>query len=239
MLQEKTNNNETKTIWASISNGSIVVKSDPTDPKAVSRINKMGNQTYERFYTSIFGMVKTIGIEDNKFGETDIKIGLEDEDNKSILTFKLNSSYGRAFLSQIFNADLSRKIQFTPWTKTTDEGQKKTRLYLSYGVRNSSIEWKLPEGTPEVKFVDVKGKKVIDNISQITNTDFLVEKLNELITTKGLTYKAEKADLGENVDISEPTAEELKELNKIKRANKKVNETSKANSNDDDLFDLF
>ena len=239
MLQEKTNNNETKTIWASISNGSIVVKSDANDPKAVSRINKMGNQTYERFYTSIFGMIKTIEVEENKFGETDIKIGLEDEDNKSILTFKLNSSYGRAFLSQIFNADLSRKIQFTPWTKTTEEGQKKTRLYLSYGVRNSSIEWKLPEGTPEVKFVDVKGKKVIDNISQITNTDFLVEKLNELITTKGLTYKAEKVDLGQNVDISEPTAEELKELNKLKRANKKVNETSKANSNDDNLFDLF
>lgn len=235
MLQEKSNN-ETKTIWASISNGSIITKSDANDPKAVKRINKVGNEVYERHWASIFGLIKTIQIEENKFGETDIKVGLEDEGNQSILTFKLNSSYGRSFLSQIFNADLSRKIQFAPWTKTTEDGQKKTRLYLSYGVRNMNIEWKLPAGTPEVKFVDVKGKKVIDNISQIQHMDFLVEKLNDLIKSKGLEYVAEKVDLGENVDTGELSADELKQLNKAKKQNAKKEVNLPPITQDDEDF---
>lgn len=237
MLQEKSNET-TNLIWATISNGAIVTKSDSSDPKAVKRINKLGNEVYERHWASIFGSIVSIQIEDNKFGETDIKIGLQDEDNKLILTFKLDSSYGRSFLSQIFNADLTKKIKFTPWQKITEEGTKKTRLYLSYGVRNMNIEWKLPTGTPEVKFVDVKGKKVIDNISQIQHMDFLVEKLNDLIKQKGLEYVAEKVDLGENVETGELTAEEQKQLKNLKKQNKKeeVIQATTYTESDDDFF---
>lgn len=237
MLQEKSTNTENPIIWATISNGAIITRCESTDPKAVKRINKLGKEVYERHWASIFGYVKTIQIEDNKFGETDIKVGLEDEGNTLILSFKLDSSYGRSFLSQIFNADLTKKIKITPWQKITEEGQKKTRLYLSYGVRNMNIEWKLPAGTPEVKFVDVKGKKVIDNISQIQHMDFLVEKLNDLIKSKGLEYVAEKVDLGENVDTGELSADELNQLNKAKKQNaKKEVDLPPPTQEDDDFF---
>lgn len=240
MLKETTNNEPSNIIWATISNGYIVTKSDESDTKAKSRINKLGNTVWERHWASIFGKITSMVVEENKFGETDIRIGLEDDDNKSVLTFKLDSSYGRSFMSQIFNADLTRKIEFKPWTKVSDDGTKKTRLYLSYGVRNSNVEWKLPEGTPEVKFVQIKGKNVVDNISQINQVEFLTDKLNELIKSKGLTYLPTTVDLGEDVDTSEPTAEELAQIKKIKRSNK-TNEEPVAISNveSDDFFNDF
>lgn len=242
MLKETTNYDASEIIWASISNGYIVTKSDQSDPKAKSRVNKLGNTVYERYWASIFGKITSIVVEDNKFGETDIRVGLEDDDNKSVLTFKLDSSYGRSFLSQIFNADLSRKIEFKPWAKLSEDGSKKTRLYLSYGVRNSNVEWKLPEGTPEVKFVDIKGKKVVDNISQIQQIEFLTDKLNELIKLKGLVYLQAQVDLGSDVDTSEPTPEELAELKKLKKstAPKTKDESTPINeTSEEDFFNDF
>lgn len=242
MLKETTINEGSNIIWATISNGYIVTKTDEDDAKGKSRVNKLGKTVYERYWASIFGKITTIAVEDNKFGETDIRVGLEDEENKSVLTFKLDSSYGRSFLSQIFNADLSRKIEFKPWTKTAEDGTKKTRLYLSYGVRNSSIEWKLPEGTPEVKFVEIKGKKVVDNISQLQQIEFLTDKLNALIKEKGLTYVPSIVDLGEDVDTTELSESELKSLKSLKRASSpktKEEKTTIKESTEEDFFNDF
>lgn len=233
MLNEITNEGK-ETIYAGISSGRIVVKSDMSDPKAISRINKKGNEVWEHFYANIVGLIKSINVEENIFGEVDIKIGLEFKDKKGLLTFGLDSSYGRSFLAQIFNADVTKPIIFSPWMKVNDDGVKKSRLYLSYD-RKSPVEWKLPEGTPEVKWVKTKKGDVIDPVSKAEHDTFLEEKLDAFIKEHNLVYVKAENDVPEGFeDVVAPlTAEEKTELKNLKKTNKKSNK----DNGFDDFFD--
>lgn len=234
------NEQNSKTTYASISNGLIVVRTGAEDPKGKARINKLGNEIYERFYRSIGGKIKSITVEENKFGETDIKVGIENGDQLGILTFKKDSSYGRSFMSQIFNVDFTRPVEFTPWSKVTEEGTKKTRLYLSYGKRES-VEWKLPEGTPVVKWIETKKGKVMDPVSAAEHEDFLDNKINELIEKNNLSPKNKLSDISEDEwnDMTKPlTGEEKAQLKKPTADKVKSNPTDiKDMESLDDLFD--
>ena len=232
-VNEQTNKNVT---YANISNGLIVIKSDSSDPKAKSRVNKLGNEIYERFYRSIVGIITSISVEENKFGETDVRVGLKNEDTIGVLTFKLDSSYGRAFLAQIFNVDFSKQVEFTPWQKVTDEGTKKTRLYLGYGNRQP-VEWKLPTGTPEVKWVETKKGNVVDPVSQAEHEDFLDNKLKGLIADNNLVYATTTTSINSEEFLEELTDEERKQLKKP--TNAKVDKSNVETIEDGDINDLF
>lgn len=182
--------------WAKISNGFIVVKSDESDTKAKSRVNKLGNTVWERAYASIYGKITTLTIEENKFGETDIRVGIEFGEKRGVLTISQDSSYGRSFMAQIFNVDCSRQVIFQPWQKIDANGKKVSRLYLSYS-RNESILWKYPEGTPEVKFVDTKKGKVVDPVSKANHEDFIETQIHAFINRNGLVYEKPVEDLTE------------------------------------------
>jgi hypothetical protein len=235
MLQELNENSGSQVMWAKISGGMIVIPADETDPKAKSRVNKVGNTVYERFYKSIAGWIKTLSVEENKFGETDIRVGLEDGENKAVLTFALDSSYGRGFLNQIFNVDLTKQVAFTPWLKITEDGTKRTNLYLNY-AKNQSVEYKLPVGCPEVKWVDTKKGKVIDPVSKAEHDDFLDNKLQEFIKLNNLVY--DNSLKGVNLDemMGELTPEEKKQLVKPKAEKVKSNENHSVEASDDDFF---
>ena len=237
MLQELNENSGSRTMWAKISGGMIVIPADETDPKAKSRVNKVGNTVYERFYKSIAGWIKTLSVEENKFGETDIRVGLEDGENKAVLTFALDSSYGRGFLHQIFNVDLTKQIAFTPWLKVTDEGTKRTNLYLNYGPKQS-VEYKLPEGTPEIKWVETKKGKVIDPVSKAEFDDFLDNKLKEFIKTNNLVYDNSLSSVSDEImGLAEQplTEEEKKQLVKPKASKVEKNETQ--TESEDEFWD--
>lgn len=231
--------NASPVLWANISNGLIVTKASEGEAGAKSRVNKLGATVWEKFYGSIHGVISSISIETNKFGEEDIKIGLKSNGNDAVLTIKLESSYGRSFLAQIFNVDVTQEVLFSPWQKVTEDGTKKSRLYLQYGTKpsraNTPVEYKLPDGTPEVKFVEVKGKKVVDNISQIESMNFLTEKLSQFAKEKGLEYskvQSESTFLPDSVDTTPLTAEEKKQLSKPKDSTK-----AKKSEESDELWD--
>lgn len=227
MLTEINENSGSRTMWAKISGGMIVIPSDETDPKAKSRVNKVGNQVYERFYKSIAGTIKTLSVEENKFGETDIRVGLENGENKAVLTFGLDSSYGRGFLHQIFNVDLTKQIAFTPWLKVTDEGSKRTNLYLNYAAKQS-VEYKLPEGTPQIKWVETKKGSVIDPVSKAEFDDFLDNKLVEFIKINNLVYDNSLSSVSDEImglDEQPLTDEEKVQLVKPKASKVAKNET--------------
>ena len=50
---ENKQNAESTIRWISISNGMLVTKSDSSNPKAKSRINKLGTEVYEQFFQSL------------------------------------------------------------------------------------------------------------------------------------------------------------------------------------------
>ena len=214
--------NEQNITYANISNGQIVVRSTEDDPKAKGRINKLGNQVYERFFKSVTGVITGISVEENKFGEVDLRIKmLASEGTIGVLTIKLDSSYGRSFLEQIFNADLRKSITFTPWSKITDDDKKITKLYLNHG--RSPINRQLPEGTPEIKWVETKKGNIMDSVSKIAHDEFLEQKLNDLIKDNDLVWdnKLSSVNLGDLVDTTPLTEAEKAELKDIKKENKK------------------
>lgn len=234
MLQELQENNSSQIMWAKISAGMIVLPADETDPKAKPRVNKVGKTVYERFYASISGWIKTLSVEENKFGEVEVRVGLEHDDNKAVLSFALDSSYGRGFIAQIFNVDLTKQINFCPWQKITEDGTKRTNLYLNY-AKKVSVPYKLPEGAPEVKWVDTKKGKVIDPVSKAEFDDFIEQKLNDFIKSNNLVYENNTSPVIEPLSDEEAT-----ELKAMKVKNKKpvvANNTSEImDDGDDDFF---
>jgi hypothetical protein len=215
MLTEINENSNVNPItWAKISNGLIVVNSDASDPKAKTRVNKLGNQVYERFYASIGGIITGLSVEENKFGETEVRVTLMNEEKKGVLSFNLDSAYGRGFLAQIFNVDLTKNVAFHPWQKVFEDGSKRTNLYLNYS-KNEKVHYKLPEGTPEVKWVETKKGKVVDPVSKAEHDDFLDVKLKEFIANNNLTSNRPQMTGDEFVQaVGELTDEEKKQLKK-------------------------
>lgn len=222
------NENTSNITWAKITNGCIVVQSSEDDTKAKSRVNKAGNTVYERFYKSIAGHITSLSIEDNKFGETEIKVGIKNGDNTAVLSFNYDSSYGRGFISQILNVDLTKQVEFCPWMKVFDDDSKRTNLYLNYG-KGQSVEYKLPEGTPELKWIETKKGKVLDPVSKINFDEFIQERLNKFIEDNNLVYQKTEQELKE-----EPLSkEEMKELKNMK---KKVIQEATDTMDADDFF---
>lgn len=229
MLTEKNQSQSGSITYAAISNGSIITRSSADDAKAKERITKTGNRVYEREWASIYGIITAMEWIQNKFQEPEIRVQLQDEENTALLTIKVDSSYGRGFLAQIFNVDFTRGIQFSPWQRENDLG-KKSMLYLNY-TRQEKVDYKLPEGCPEVKFAEIKGKKIVDSISQAQHVQFLEEAFQKLVIDKGL-------EMPDNLSGKPLSTEEKKQLvatpAKIKAAHKK----SDATQTSDDFFDI-
>lgn len=230
MFTEINETANTSVKWCSISNGLICIKADEKTPGAKSRVNKLGNQVWEKFYKSIAGNIVGLGMSENKFGEREIRVRIENGDSVGILTIKADSSYGRGFFNQIFNVDLRKQVEFCPWQKITEDGSKRTNLYLNYQKRDK-VEYKLPNGCPELIFHEIKGKKVLDVVSKAKQDEFLETELNKFILKNNLTFVKEATEKVE--ERFELTPEEAKELSNLKKKNKsKVDEIN-------DLDDFF
>ena len=233
MFIENTNT-EQQVHWLSIANGQIVKRVEEGTPGAKSRINKVGNTVWEKFFKSVVGRITSINVEVNKFEQKEIKIGIEDKQNKAVLTVNFNSSYGRSLLEQIFNVDLTKNVVFTPWLKVTEDGKKISRLYLSYG-EGKKVEMKFPDGTPEIKWVKVKGKDIIDSVSQAEHESFLDEKLEEFIQKNNLVYQKSEAELKQDEMNKSLDVDEEMELKAMKKSAKK----KKVEEDFDTFDDLF
>jgi len=236
MLIEETNLDASQLTWAKISNGRIVVKADETDTKAVSRVNKVGKTVFERSYKSIAGKISALSLEENTFGEQQVNVTLELGDKRGVLSIYLDSAYGRGFINQIFNVDLTRPVIFTPWMKVIDD-KKRTNLYLNYEGRDK-VEYKLPEGTPELKFVETKKGKVLDPVSKAEFDEFIENKLREFIKTNNLEFQGvvrNNNEYAEGVDTTPLSSEELREFNKTLAKAKKLKKDNEPLG--DDWFD--
>jgi hypothetical protein len=214
------------TIYAKISNGRIVVPATENEDGAKGRMNKIGNRVFEKFYGSIGGKITNLTVEENKFGDTEVRVGLQNEDKRAVLTFNLDSSYGRGFMKQIFNVDLTKMVNFTPWSKMFDE-VKRTNLYLNYSDK-TKVEMNFPDGTPEIKWLETKKGNVIDPVSKAEHEDFLNEKIQQFIIDNNLVFtkggRVERPSM-EDTDWDELTsplnADEKSQLSKPKSSTSK------------------
>ena len=204
--------------WINISNGDFVMKSDENEPKAKSRVNKLGNTVFERHFQSIGPVyIKSLTMYESKYGDKNIYVGVQGVNQDkvdTVIIIKSDSGYGRSFFDQVFNIEFDRLVVIKPWSKLYED-KKVTKLYITY-TNNDKALVGLPNGTPELIFHDIKGKKVIDNISQIKRGDYIEEAFIKMSKDKGMWIEKKEEGLYKEATIEEKK-ELSKELNKLKK----------------------
>lgn len=130
-------------------------------------------------YNSVSGMIREIGTRENKFGEQECYIIIDDAGERYQLQLKQQSSYFRAFASMAKNIDVSKEVEFIPLLKE-ENGKKQVGLILMQG--GNAVKWAHtkgnPDGMPEPEVMQKKsGEKVYDWSERDA---FLLDKVNEL-----------------------------------------------------------
>lgn len=237
MLIEKqeTSNN---VVYLTVAGGSLVQRVDEGSDGAKPRLNKKGVTVFEKTWASVAGKISNVSLEDNIFGEKQIRVGLKMGSNVAVITIKYDSSYGRDFLKQIFNVDLSRNVVIAPWQKKFED-KTASKLYMKYGVDREaeSVKNEYPSGTPTIEWIEQKGKpSVIDTRTKIAFDEFIEGLLNKFIDDNNLRYvkPTENEFLDEEV-VAPLSKEEKQQLTSIKKNVKK----NKVEEDDFDSLDDF
>lgn len=204
--------------WLTVTRGALVEKVD--EGKGTSRINKLGNEVFEKFYERIGFKIEHMWIEDGKYGKQ-IIISTHVGDNKVNITMNNDSSYARSFYSQIFNVELDKMIIFSPYSFQGDNG--KTITGVSIKQDQEKVEKQFPEGTPDVSFKEKGGKFIVNNIEADERLEFLEKEINRLIEDNNLTPPESWFTSNDN-DNNKPLSDDEKaELKEAQKKGKKVN----------------
>lgn len=244
-LKEQTTG--TNTHYFQIRNGEFIKRVEPNTPGSVSRINAKGNEVWEQKIQVVYGEVISIYTRMNMFDNEEVTIAVKNPKSNAlaVISFNRESSYGNSFYSQIFNVDFSKKIAFFPYSyvdKST--GKNKTGLSLRYGAAwDERVTWGLPEGTPEIKWIETKKGNVKDVASYVAHAEYLDKLLEELIDSEGLRYEPQSAEQFLDEEAKEEAKQEKKaldsELKEMKKNAKKKDKIEiEPQEEEDDFFNF-
>lgn len=134
-----------KTYANIISDGSIRIKCDENDEKAVKRDWELKDGTkgtkFERVYKGISGMIIDISFHDADFGKM-LHVTFEsDEDGKpdTTLTLNTNSNFAQDLMKKLPNVDLNKKVSLSPYSFEDDKGK----------IRKGIVVWQGEDGKKE------------------------------------------------------------------------------------------
>ena len=168
--------------YYNVSNGKIVKSFGSNETEgATSRVNKVGNTVYEKYFSFIEGNLIDASIKSNEaFGDS-IILKLQDEAGElDILQLKFDSSYGRSFLFKIPNLDLSKSMKIVPYSFTNKNGKEITGLNIYNNAKVlSAFSREEPNGLPPLKEITFNGKKQWDKTKQLA---FLSEIFVEFVS---------------------------------------------------------
>jgi len=128
MLQEKTQ----RTYASIISDGTIRVPTDESNPKAILREyetsdGKKGTK-HELVYKSLIGTIKYVNFYDGDFGKT-LSIVIADDGEEDItLTLGVTTSFGSDMMKKLPNIDFSLPVTLNPYSFIDDKGKNKKGL---------------------------------------------------------------------------------------------------------------
>jgi hypothetical protein len=115
-LSNRTNQN---TIYCRAADSKIVVKSSNTDKEAVKRMNKNGEEVWERLYDDLSGKLVSIDLKEGEFKGSKTKdwhFTVSDGDTRYIITLRYDSSYSKKLINALANVDdFSNTLCFYPW----------------------------------------------------------------------------------------------------------------------------
>ena len=240
---EKSTNNVQ---WGSFTKGKLVVRSNEMDPKAVSRMNKMGKEVWETKYSNFTGYIYSLYLNKSQYGEQWV-LGLLHKDGVLNITISLKSPYYNSLVRSIGQIDVNKRVLLKGYSFQNEKGKMVDGFTIYQSSNEDStfdlkIAKEMPTDCPELKFELIDGKYFVDNITKAKQDAFIKAYVNDLVVQHGLQpsktwFSEEQLDnvLSPLVDNREmPMMGTKEESNDTK-------EDSKVSSDDeqdfDDLFD--
>jgi len=161
MLEKRTN-----ATYLTIMGGNIAQKVPEGTEGATQRTNKNGKQVYEMLYKSVSGRLQSAVVESGNYGDQ-LKVTIDSEGRKCILTIPVQSAYFSNFASKIGNVDLSKDVKIYPYSLFSKEKNKQISG-LNFYQNDKKIEYFIsnenrPDGYPAMpeKGKDAEFKKFL------------------------------------------------------------------------------
>jgi len=93
----------------------FVTKTSKDDPEAIKRINKKGDEVYERRYNSLSGFITGIDVVKSDYGNQ-LEISLLDGTNSYELTLPAVGGHAFNFYLRMENIDFQKDVEFAMWS---------------------------------------------------------------------------------------------------------------------------
>ena len=111
-----------------LSDGSIRIKTDESDPEAKRRDYETSTGEtgvkFERVYQSISGKITGIELIDGNFG-VNLNISLKDGEDEYKLSVGTNTTFGEDIMKKLPNINLNEEVSFAPYSFTDDKGKNR------------------------------------------------------------------------------------------------------------------
>lgn len=124
-----------------ISDGTIRIKCDESDPKAIKRNYELKDGTkgtkIERVYHELSGFINFINFYEGDYGKT-LQVTVIDNNEEIILSMGVISNFAEDLMKKIPNIDLSEKVIFRPYSFEDDI--KKLRKGITILQNNKKIK---------------------------------------------------------------------------------------------------
>lgn len=182
-LQEEGKAQQTGGVWLNVTRGKLVRKVEEGTEGAISRMNKLGNKVWEKFYSKIVFKIESMNIVEGEYGKQ-IFLNTTIGGVKHTISINNSTSYARSFYQQIFNVNLNKYFTFQPYSFEDENGKKRTGVTLYQD--GQKIEKKFPENTPEVEFKQKDGKYIVNQIQEDDRLEFLENNLIKLAKENNL-----------------------------------------------------
>ena len=142
---------------------------------SIKRTNKIGKIVSEKFYDSFTGKLVDIKTADGAYGKT-WNFHFQDKAEIYVLQLSYNNGFAMALLKTLPNADLTKEMKVSPFTKEVDGKNKSTLFVNQDGTALKHYYTKEhPNGLPEWKQITVKGEKVWDSTDQLKFLEDMVK----------------------------------------------------------------
>ena len=111
--------------WAKINNGKVVLTARNETEGYVSRVNKIGNTTYEKFYDSFEGKLTNVKSQEGDYGAQWF-FEFDDNGKTIIITTGYDNRYARTLINRLLNTgiDFNQSITIKPYAFITEDEKK-------------------------------------------------------------------------------------------------------------------